>query len=88
MTKIVINDDYGGYSLTNAAIEYLKKLGKTGEIARDDPDLIKLIEKNGIKLVGSSLSHLKIVEIPDDVEWMIEDYDGWETIHEVHRSWG
>ena len=26
-------------------------------------------------------------EIPDDVEWEIDDYDGIETIHEVHRSW-
>lgn len=30
---------------------------------------------------------LKIVEIPDDVEWVIEEYDGIEYVSEVHRTW-
>lgn len=32
-------------------------------------------------------SKLKIVEIPDDVEWEIAEYDGRESIEEKHRSW-
>ena len=27
------------------------------------------------------------VEIPDDVEWQIEEYDGSEWIAEKHRIW-
>ena len=27
------------------------------------------------------------VEIPDDVEWQIEEYDGTEHISEKHRTW-
>jgi len=27
------------------------------------------------------------VEVPDDVVWTIENYDGMETIHEKHRTW-
>jgi hypothetical protein len=33
-------------------------------------------------------SQLKVVEIPNDVNWFISDYDGIETIHEQHRQWG
>ena len=34
-----------------------------------------------------TLAKLKIVEIPDDVEWIIEEYDGKEWIAEDHRRW-
>jgi len=30
---------------------------------------------------------LKIVEIPDDVNWYIEEYDGNEWVAERHRTW-
>ena len=38
---------------------------------------------------GSGSAVLTITEIPDDVgmNWHIEEYDGWESIHENHRSW-
>jgi len=30
---------------------------------------------------------LRIIEIPDGVEWQIEEYDGDEWIAEKHRTW-
>jgi len=30
---------------------------------------------------------LTIVDIPDDIEWQIEEYDGMEWVAEVHRTW-
>lgn len=54
--------------------------------SRTDPKLIQVIEELGKKANGSC-ADLKIVEIPDDVDWEIDDYDGSETIHEKHRSW-
>jgi len=30
---------------------------------------------------------LKIVDIPDGVEWEIEEYDGMEWVAEKHRTW-
>ena len=54
---------------------------------RVDERLIEVIEKLGEENVGTRLSRIRIKEIPDDVEWYIDDYDGIETIHEAHRSW-
>ena len=31
---------------------------------------------------------LKVVEIPEDIEWEIDEYDGRESIAEKHRVWG
>lgn len=53
---------------------------------RTDPDLIKIIEELGEDANGSC-AELKIVEIPDDVEWQIEEYDGMEWVAEKHRTW-
>lgn len=56
-------------------------------ISRDDPQLIEVIEHLGEK-ANSDGCKLKIVEIPDDVEWYIfEDECGEESIHEKHRIW-
>lgn len=56
------------------------------DIERNDPALIQVIEEMGDK-VNSVYSSLKVVEIPDDVEWEIAEYDGMEHIQEKHRQW-
>jgi hypothetical protein len=56
------------------------------DIPRDDPDLVKIVEEFGDKASGT-FSELKIVEIPDDIEWEIEEYDGMEWVAEKHRTW-
>ena len=55
-------------------------------IARNDPYLIEVIEELGGKANGE-WSVIKVVEIPDDVEWVIKDYDGMEYVVEKHRTW-
>lgn len=54
---------------------------------REDADLIAIIEEYGSKKCSGMCSSLKVVEIPDDVQWEIDEYDGLESIHEVHRVW-
>jgi hypothetical protein len=57
---------------------------------RTHPLLIRLVEEMGAgHRTGASgdCAHLKIVEIPDDVEYEIQEYDGNEHIAEVHRTW-
>ena len=56
------------------------------DLRRDDPILIQVVEELGEKANGMSAS-LKIVEIPDDVEWIIQEYDGIEHVAEKHRTW-
>jgi hypothetical protein len=56
------------------------------DLARDDENLIKVVEKLGEE-ANTRFSTLKIIEIPDDVEWEIEEYDGLEHIAEKHRTW-
>jgi hypothetical protein len=55
-------------------------------IERDDPNLIKVVETLGKKASGKN-SKLEIIEIPDDVDWLIDSYDGKEWVAEKHRKW-
>lgn len=56
------------------------------DIERHDPLLIQVIEELGKEANGSH-SKLTIVEIPEDVNYEIEEYDGMEHIAEIHRTW-
>lgn len=53
---------------------------------REDKDLIAVVEELGAK-ASTRVSDINIVEIPADVEYVIEEYDGNETIAEKHRTW-
>ena len=56
------------------------------DIKRDDPLLVQVVEELGERANGSCAS-LAVVEIPDDVEWHISEYDGSEHVAENHRTW-
>jgi len=53
---------------------------------RTDKDVIKIVKKLGKKANGDHAT-LEIVEIPDDVEFEVQEYDGLEHIAEKHRTW-
>ena len=55
------------------------------DIKRDDPDLVAVVKELGKKANGDCAS-LYIVKVPANVQWTIEEYDGSETVEEVHRS--
>ena len=56
------------------------------DIPRNDAALVQTVEEMGEAANGRH-AYLKIVEIPDDVEWEIDEYDGLEWVAEVHRTW-
>jgi len=56
------------------------------EIPRNDTDLVRVVSELGEKANGFCAS-LKIVDIPTDVQWFIEEYDGNEWVAEKHRTW-
>lgn len=88
--KVVINKCYGGFGLSKEAYEFLglewDGFGHAYDIERSDPKLVECVETLGNKANGYC-AELKVVEIPDDVTWEINEYDGVETIEEVHRRW-
>ena len=92
MTQIVINCDYGGFGLSIKAQELYKKFtGKPfpqfrWEIQRDDPYLVQVVLQLG-EAASDGFANLKVVTIPDDVEWIIDEYDGNEWVAEKHRTW-
>ena len=57
------------------------------EIDRGDPVLVQVVEELGAAAHGRH-AELRVVDVPDDVVWEIEEYDGREWIAEVHRTWG
>lgn len=92
MTKIVINACHGGFGLSETAkLLYTELAGRSvaryrWETERADPYLIEVVERLG-RAASGTYARLKVVEIPDDVEWTIHDYDGLEWVAEAHRTW-
>ena len=72
--KIVIHTTFGGFSLTS---EFEDKYPDIyfWEVDRHDPRLIKSFEN------GEFDDDYKMVEIPDNHIYVIDDYDGIETIY-------
>lgn len=90
--KIAINACYGGFGLSEKAFDLYKEKAQNsisydGDINRADPILIEVIEFLGDE-ADTRFSQLKIVEIPDGVDWEIQEYDGFEHVAEKHRTWG
>lgn len=89
MTKVVINRCYGGYGLSEAALDYLgldHKDKYAYENDRTNPKLVECVEKLG-PAASATYSALHVVKIPDDVKWTITEYDGIEQVEEIHRVW-
>ena len=121
--KVVINNCYGGFSLSNKACLRLVELGMKmcsnhedfdkfrvmnepyilkfdkpilGQLysyedtktdnPRSHPLLIQVVEELGEEADGPC-AKLNIIEIPYDVKYEIEEYDGMEHVAEVHRTW-
>ena len=57
------------------------------KILRTAPRLIECVEELD-DVASGGFARLKIVEIPDGVEFEIEEYDGMEWIAEKHKTWG
>jgi len=95
MPKVVINACHGGFGLSQEGTEeYKKRAGITDpefwhyDIARDCPHLVAMVKEDEVLQVYTGwAAELKIVEVPDDVDWYIDEYDGKEWVAERHRTW-
>lgn len=55
--------------------------------SRTDPTLIEIVEELGSERASDSYSELVVVDIPDDLDYVIDDYDGIETLHQKVQIW-
>ena len=100
--KIVKNKCLGGFSLTEAVYKelgiawdgygylYNEDLNLDSDnynLYRADKKLIAAIEKIGLEESAGKHASLKIIDIPDDIDWYISESEGIETIHEDHQRW-
>jgi len=88
MRKVVINTCFGGFGLSQRAKEELGLNESCSEydVKRDNPELVHVVEQLG-DLANGDHAQLKVIEIPEDVDWVIEEYDGQEWVAEKHRTW-
>jgi len=69
-------EGYGEWQYPNGETFYDR------EIERTDANLIALVES-----LDPAETILKVVSVPDDVDWYISDHDGIEHVAERHRTW-
>ena len=91
--KIVINTCFGGFGLSEKAKKWLSENGYEYETYLEDEIsfrtnelVIKCIEELGEESFGD-FAELKIIDIPDNLKFTIEYYDGKEHIAKIHRKW-
>ena len=100
--KVAINKCWGGFGVSKEVYKELGiKWDGYGYIGNDDlgiknddynafrsdPKFISALEKVGKDRCSGNLAKVVIIEIPDGIEFEIDNYDGQESIHEKHRSW-
>ena len=81
--------DYNGLYVVDSDYPSLEKYytNLSDKENRTNPLLIQAIEEVGEKESSGRFGEIRIIEIPDNIEYEIDDYDGIESIHECHRSW-
>lgn len=90
--KFMVNGELDREAYNKACEEFNEKYREVNfyssrDIERNDPLLVQVVEELGEEANGSC-AELKVIEIPDDVSWHVEEYDGYEHIAEDHRTWG
>ena len=78
--KICINTCFGGFGLSDEALQMLGFKTRYPRISRTDPRLIEVVSTLG-EAANGFCARLAIVSIPDEAtDWEIEEYYGSEGI--------
>ena len=87
--KILLNNDYGGYSLSQEFVNHLIANNLVAQdsniynIDRDNQIIIEEAIKFGLENASGICANLKVVKIPDSCEYRIGEYDGSEWIEQI-----
>lgn len=95
--RIVICGERGRFALSDEARALLADRGHAdaASLPRDHQDLVEVVEHLGVQAGPPQAISIwnprgcawVVVEIPVDVDWVIEEYDGLEWVAERHRRW-
>ena len=77
--------DYGE-KINEKDINWEDHLFLSGEY-REDPVLIEVVEELGTERASGRFGRLVVVEIPDGMDYVIDEYDGIETLHQRVEEW-
>lgn len=89
--NVLYNDCYGGYSLSEQAVDHLNhtygwnKSSSDLSDMRHDPRIIALYKEKGSEWMSGECSKIEIVEIEAD-GYKIDDYDGKEKVIECYAD--
>jgi hypothetical protein len=77
------NDLYWKYP--SSSNRYWETWSRSSE-HRAHPLIVRVVEELG-KEASGRFAELEVVDVPDDVQWEVEEYDGREWVSEKHRTW-
>lgn len=80
------DEEHNNFNSTNRFEKSNSLYLSASNIERTDPILIQIVEEMGEESFGE-FSKLEVVDIPDNIEYTIEEDDGKEHIAEAHRTW-
>ena len=80
-----VSKDLGNCVDYNTLSNYIIKSPRAYDL-RTDKTWIEVVEELGDK-VNTWASDIRVIEIPDGIEYEIDDYDGIETVYEKRRCW-
>jgi hypothetical protein len=87
MTKVVYNGCFGGFGMSDKAIDrYWELKGEPApsdwwpiDVSRTDPFLVQVVEELGEDSSGG-WGNLQIRDVPTGTLYRIEEYDGFESV--------
>lgn len=88
LLQVGLVSEYGHTSVTyyKNGIESEDNYFSYYDIGRDDPHLVKVVETLKEEANGD-YAKLRIADVPDNIKWYIDEYDGIESVHAQHDSW-
>lgn len=84
--KLLLSNNENGFSIPKCVIDELN-IDDEENINRGDISLVKEMERYN-RYTGKDDPDIVVVEIPDNIEYIIMEYNGYEWAAEQHQRFG